>query len=842
VRKNPRKRVAEAYLPEETLIAVLNEKEQELYEAWKAAVANKSREDRQVGIYKVSNFIERRNNVSQEFVDLISRDIISSQVVEYLLRNPSVDKNMVANRYAKYMIEELKKSKGPHILYSGLDEIRRLAKYVPSNSFMLEAYIKWLTSYKYDAETQMNMIDRWINRVGVIEDERLILDLVIGWDLNTFLEFRMSHPSNGDKEVKEAYNDHFLHLLKSEDFDNMSNSLIISMTTYIKEFSVTVEDVQEAIEENESQKANRLYASIVALPGFDVPKAIKHIRKNVEARARAIYYLLYNMKEDTYKKYADILFENDDAIRVCEMQAANPMFKNPEVEKDIENKAFQYCKETHDTEAAITLEWVDAKEMLQFYEEEGAELPEEYMVKKAVQLLNEENYEKICNSLIEQNYNSGYETLKTISDRFPYAREYVESLIIKRIKRYSSLLRNLYDWSQVGGKITTAKCVQVLIDTVISTTTESLDIDQIISIITCLSRNKDALNKLMKKFIDEKKYEIAVKITSKIKSIDVSSLQDAVEEHKLWEEAINLMQDCRERIDVPRMKEFLQTCDDPIYIKHIAKMHDIPVVKYHNMSVLIHVLMPKTPIKLREIEKKFPAIYNKLKSTPLISSNKDTIITKEDLLKLDSKYEEQAKTYPIVEKSWNGVQRSYTQSTPQIVLCITLSEEDKKKLQDAEVWDTFEELSRANHFDVQDMIGWARVEPERANKEFVLIDEIQSDIQGDAAKLVRGGQDHDGKYAKVLEILKDFEDVALHTVSLFARANGYKHIYNHTFEGGKSLKPGSSPHPRPYSELPKSHYFYKVKENTPFNLPAEFYKREAKVVLNILRLARKLTS
>jgi hypothetical protein len=89
----------------------------------------------------------------------------------------------------------------------------------------------------------------------------------------------------------------------------------------------------------------------------------------------------------------------------------------------------------------------------------------------------------------------------------------------------------------------------------------------------------------------------------------------------------------------------------------------------------------------------------------------------------------------------------------------------------------------------------------------------------------------DEKRAMALEsIMQQFPHIAAQVVTMFAKANGYKHIYWHTLEGGKELKPGSNPPVAIYTSVPEENYF-QVSMDKPFGLDETFYKREARMIL-----------
>jgi hypothetical protein len=435
-------------------------------------------------------------------------------------------------------------------------------------------------------------------------------------------------------------------------------------------------------------------------------------------------------------------------------------------------------------------------------------------------ITTENNFKDIARCLLgEIRLDHAYELYRN----FPYTRDFIEDKVIGS--------QDIEKWADVGGVIESRNGVSYLMHLV-----ESAKVyETYVGAARCVRNNKELVNKVIGiAMSQEGSFSVLLDIAKKVDNADIHKIQDHFQKNKEYSLCVAML-NAGLKVNLDKMKEFMESCPDKHLLHRFNKAitnNSVRETPYHKLAPLAHVLMPKLPLKIRELEKKYPGMYSTLKKEGLVSDkNKDAVLTKEALKEfIDSKPH---KKYPVTTRSYKGdygdfSQRSHTQKEDQLVLCITLNEEDKYKLKEAGCYNTYSRLVASGHFDVPDLIGWARLELDNSPAhDFVLIDEIQSDVQGDSVKYVRQGRDTTGDYAKILEVIKDFEDVAMHTVSLFARANGYKHIYNHTFEGGKKLKPGSDPHIRPYSELPKSHYFYKVKENTPFNLPAEFYKREA---------------
>lgn len=141
------------------------------------------------------------------------------------------------------------------------------------------------------------------------------------------------------------------------------------------------------------------------------------------------------------------------------------------------------------------------------------------------------------------------------------------------------------------------------------------------------------------------------------------------------------------------------------------------------------------------------------------------------------------------------------------------------------------------------------------NGEYILVDEIQSDHLNSAhtlktsmtseahkvaATIKANFNLNDEQFKNVLNeyynLLKDFPQIANQAITKFAKENGFKKIFWHTYESGKELK-NNEPPKSLYTKLPKEH-FYNETENRPFNLPGKFFEREARVN-NWKRLAKE---
>ncbi len=88
------------------------------------------------------------------------------------------------------------------------------------------------------------------------------------------------------------------------------------------------------------------------------------------------------------------------------------------------------------------------------------------------------------------------------------------------------------------------------------------------------------------------------------------------------------------------------------------------------------------------------------------------------------------------------------------------------------------------------------------------------------------------------DLVKDFPNIAVQSATEFAKANNFKRVFWHTYEGGKHLKSNEPPKSL-YDKIPKENFFL-PSENRPFNLEADFLEREATLTKNLYKISRKL--
>jgi len=188
----------------------------------------------------------------------------------------------------------------------------------------------------------------------------------------------------------------------------------------------------------------------------------------------------------------------------------------------------------------------------------------------------------------------------------------------------------------------------------------------------------------------------------------------------------------------------------------------------------------------------------------------------------------------------------------QIVLKVMASDRHIEQMQDAGVFELFQGINkryeRGSHPYAPMLIGWIRLDVS-LDKQYLLVDEVQSDIERDCFLAQRNprpyvnalppkktlpGQtispeDQEKEVVtaakELTKIVRHFPDMAVHIVTDFARTNGIKEVLWHTYEGGVGLK-GNRPPRSIYEQVPPAHFF-SIVEDKPMHLPAKFWKREA---------------
>lgn len=296
-------------------------------------------------------------------------------------------------------------------------------------------------------------------------------------------------------------------------------------------------------------------------------------------------------------------------------------------------------------------------------------------------------------------------------------------------------------------------------------------------------------------------------------------------------------------------------------------------IQFHKRKKYLNKLFPLLPISAKELRIKYPSISDGLKD--LISFSKGKTITSD----LVNQYlQETQQKFDIEFSPWGSDQRSLTKhhNKPQLVLNIVANQEFLNELKHIiagpQIFDIISHwIGDLGHPQPQNKqgLGWARLELD-PNKEFILIDEIQSDHPSSCHDLLTNKKGNEQvrdqvkskileNYAEVnlnlkisdnqteelvdriirqyLDLFKDFPDIAMQAITQFAQKHGYKKLYYHTYEGGKKLKSNDPPRSM-YTDVPKANLF-EPSTQKPFGLEADFLEREAmKAVQEIQKVAQ----
>lgn len=291
--------------------------------------------------------------------------------------------------------------------------------------------------------------------------------------------------------------------------------------------------------------------------------------------------------------------------------------------------------------------------------------------------------------------------------------------------------------------------------------------------------------------------------------------------------------------------------------EHKEHTDKFPSFTYTPKDRYLNQLQKLLPISVKKLKLEHASLAAGLNDLIAFSKGKDLNE------KIVSKYRESLhpEEFPVIYQTWDGMQRSIDNlnSKPtkkdQLVLIVDIG----KKLDITDntpllmLFRKINEVSKqSSHPSTPDMMGWARLEID-PNGEYILVDEIQSDHLGAIHSLKNDLSDDvvkiretiknnyqlsDEQFKVVLNdyynLVKDFPQIANQAITKFAKENGFKKIYWHTYESGKELKKNEPPKSL-YTKLPKEH-FYNETEKGPFNLPGKFFEREAR-----LKYFRQLT-
>lgn len=285
---------------------------------------------------------------------------------------------------------------------------------------------------------------------------------------------------------------------------------------------------------------------------------------------------------------------------------------------------------------------------------------------------------------------------------------------------------------------------------------------------------------------------------------------------------------------------------------------------YTKKDRYLNQLYKLLPISIKELKSKNPSIAAGLQD--LISFSKGKPLTKE----IVGEYRQSLnpEDFNVKYSVWDGVQRAVESvghslaDQPQLTMNIIAGGELLTKLKaNPALYDLFDKVNtlsqNSNHPYAPDQIGWARIELDPKGG-YLLVDEIQSDHMNAAStlkhspdkyeirKIRTGLQDKyklteeqlDALLSEYITLLKDFPNIAIQAINIFARKNNFKKIFWHTFEGGKKLKNNEPPRSL-YDKIPKENFFLPTQEK-PFGLDADFLEKDAKKISRLYRYASLL--
>lgn len=309
-------------------------------------------------------------------------------------------------------------------------------------------------------------------------------------------------------------------------------------------------------------------------------------------------------------------------------------------------------------------------------------------------------------------------------------------------------------------------------------------------------------------------------------------------------------------------------------------------VIYHAESKDLHELRRYLPISIKELRAKHTGLAGKLGNLIKFGGGKD--ITSEMVDAYEATLSDKH-AFPVVKLRHEGAQRSVKEQADEIdykptqfqtVLSVQASKTmldtiNKSRSLRKLVTSSTEKSKEGGHPSSKNQIVWVRIEPNR-QENYLLVDEIQSDLMKDAlseqeeltgrisqarkslsedapARKTTDSDDETGylmlvqdakrileriepelkDVEKLIGMIKKFDRIAMQVVTKFAKDNGYKKIYYHTFESGNKLKkiPGKRMPPKSlYTDSPKENYF-KPSKDKPFGLDGDFFERQARRLL-----------
>jgi len=364
------------------------------------------------------------------------------------------------------------------------------------------------------------------------------------------------------------------------------------------------------------------------------------------------------------------------------------------------------------------------------------------------------------------------------------------------------------------------------------------------------------------------KYAVCSDCSKTIKSDDATYIEGEGDFcYDCFDEKYYLCNHCNGEVEKPDAIEF----DDEYYHSDCVPEDALKITRieaefnpealtgfsYTKKDRLLMSLMKMLPISVKELKQSNPSLAAGLGDLINFAKGKDLTLELVEEFRASLQPEE----FPVEYSTWLGSQRSVVKNTPQLVLKILASSEILSKLNESKIlislFNAINELSlQLGHPYSPSQIGWARIEIS-PDKEYMLVDEIQTDHMNSIFKMkkrdfkteearIKVRNDNnltdeqlDTYLPKLQSILKDFPNIASNAVQKFAKANGIKKIFWHTYESGVNLK-GNEPPPSFYTSVPKENLYLPSSER-PFGLEGEFFEKEAKKAYLRYKLAKLWT-
>lgn len=279
------------------------------------------------------------------------------------------------------------------------------------------------------------------------------------------------------------------------------------------------------------------------------------------------------------------------------------------------------------------------------------------------------------------------------------------------------------------------------------------------------------------------------------------------------------------------------------YIKYTENFGQL---SYSSQSRNIRELRRIVPISIKKLKSEHSKLFNSCKDIIVFAGGKD--IT-DDVLS-DFEAQQLSTNYLVEYSGWNdNLQRSVedNREVGQLVLQIVATPEMIEEMSTDKTYELFnlinETSERSGHPAAKNQIGWARLELNE-DEEYILIDEIQCDHMNAISRIYKekyqdstyeehmrdkwGLSEEEMKNIteKLKEIIKPFPLVVTEAISEFAKKNGFKKLFWHTYESGKKLKHNEPPKSL-YTVIPRKNYFQPTEER-PFDLEGKFLARLAR--------------